>query len=225
MLRPLTREEIRSVDRCAIEQFRIPGILLMENAGRGAAELLAQKSSTGRIVVLAGKGNNGGDGFVIARHLESAGHDVKVLLLADAADLSADAAVNFEIIHRAGFDIFDATKKDWQINWQQQMDDAEWIVDALLGTGATGEIREPYTTVIQMLNQSATKIMAVDVPSGLDCNTGEPLGACVQADCTATFVAEKVGFRKGNAAYYLGKVTAISIGVPRLLLERLFGES
>jgi NAD(P)H-hydrate epimerase len=219
--RSLSRDEVRDVDRRAVEEYGMPGIVLMENAGRGAAELLLSLGVSGTVVICAGKGNNGGDGFVIARHLKNRGMNVAVLLFADPDQLQGDALVNYGIAAKAGTsmsqlgDSFDVERLE------EHFAEADWIVDALLGTGTRGEIREPYVSIINCINASAAKVFAVDLPSGLDCDTGEPLGPCVQADHTATFVARKIGFERPVSQKWTGTVHVIDIGVPRGLLESL----
>jgi len=219
-LRPLSRAEVRDVDRRAIEKFGMPGIVLMENAGRGAAELLAQLGIAGRVVICAGRGNNGGDGFVIGRHLENRGFDVRVLLFADSQTLQGDAATNFHILRAAGTPIFEyhaATKLN---TWAADLRSCAWIVDALLGTGMQGTVREPTATVIHHINDAGVPVFAVDLPSGLDCDTGQPLGVCVRAAHTATFVARKLGFDGPGTAQFTGEVHVVDIGVPRVLLSQ-----
>jgi NAD(P)H-hydrate epimerase len=219
-LRPLSRTEVRDVDRRAADQLGMPGIVLMENAGRGVAELLERLGINGRVVVCAGRGNNGGDGFVIARHLENRGFDVRVLLFADSQKLEGDAATNFHILRKAGTPVFEyhtATKLD---TWAADLGKSAWIVDALLGTGMQGTVREPTATVIHHINNSGVPVLAVDLPSGLDCDTGQPLGACVRAKHTATFVSRKLGFDAPGADQFTGQVHTIDIGVPRSLLSQ-----
>lgn len=220
-LRPLSRDEVRDVDRRAVEDFGMPGIVLMENAGRGAAELLARLGIDGRVAVCAGRGNNGGDGFVIARHLEIRGFDVHVLLFADPQSLEGDAATNFHILCAAGTPVSQWHPDVDPDRLLQDLSSGAWIVDALLGTGMKGTVREPLATVIKAINAADVPVLAVDLPSGLDCDTGQPLGACVQAAHTATFVARKLGFDAKGAKKFTGEVHVIDIGVPRLLLDRV----
>lgn len=218
--RPLSRDEVRNVDRRAIEDYGIPGVVLMENAGRGTAELLIGLGIEGPVVICAGRGNNGGDGFVIARHLENRGFDVRVLLFCNPADLQGDAAINYRIIESAGTPLTafpDGVDNDEVRNCFAA---ADWIVDALLGTGAHGAPREPYASVISQMNAAGKKVLAVDLPSGLDCDSGEAAGECVRADHTATFVARKLGFENKEAATWTGDVHVIDIGVPRVMLEQ-----
>lgn len=219
--RSLTRAEVRRVDEVAIRDFGMPGIVLMENAGRGAAELLASLGIAGRVVICAGHGNNGGDGFVIARHLENRGCDVRVLLFADPVRLSVDAATNWTILEAADSPRRVIVGAPDASDLESEFRRADWIVDALLGTGTTGGVREPFRTVIERINASGRRVFAVDLPSGLDCDTGLPLGPCVRAQHTATFVAWKSGFDVPGSEAWTGAVTVVDIGVPRALLDRL----
>lgn len=219
-MRPLTRDEVRSIDRRAIEEFGLPGIVLMENAGRGAAELLHALAPQARTVVVCGRGNNAGDGFVIARHLENLGHEVRLLLTGDPADFRGDAAIAWRVADKAGIPV---TRLDagTPAAWQRALAGAEWIVDAILGTGASGGPRGSIAAAIEAVNATGrrgAKVFAVDLPSGLDCDSGTAAGACVRADVTATFVAPKVGFDAPTAVALLGKVHVVGIGVPRILL-------
>ncbi|MCA9056186.1 MAG: NAD(P)H-hydrate epimerase [Planctomycetaceae bacterium] len=221
----LTREQVRDVDRCAIEEYGVPGIVLMENAGRGAAECLLRQRVTGPVVICCGRGNNGGDGFVIARHLDLAGAQVHLVLTSPVAELSGDARINADIAARSELPMTVLPEQpDAAVN-EAALHGAEWIVDALLGTGTRGEVREPFASVIEAINRSGAKVLAVDLPSGLDCDTGQPLGPCVRAELTATFVARKVGFDNPDAAGFLGSVNVIGIGAPRRLLDDVLNRS
>lgn len=224
----LTRAEVRDVDRRAIEQYHIPGIVLMENAGRGAAELLQRLGCSGKVVICAGKGNNGGDGFVIARHLMNragdAGLEVEVLLFCEPGELSGDAATNYRILQASGLAGTLLGGRPDPLALHRQLASATWIVDALLGTGTQGEIREPYRTVIEAINASGKRVLAVDLPSGLDCDTGIPLGPCVRADHTATFVARKVGFDAPSAAEWIGELHVIDIGAPARIVAEIVAD-
>lgn len=220
----LTREQVREVDHRAIDDYGLPGVVLMENAGRNTAELIRQLGVHGPVVVCCGKGNNAGDGFVIARHLENNGIDVRVLLSTPSSSFSGDAAINFAVLKRAGTPIVGAPT-DFAIEWRDELARADWIVDALLGTGTQGEIREPFLSAIGAINTANRKVLAVDLPSGLDCDTGAILGDCVRAHHTATFVARKPGFDTTGVAKFTGEVHVLDIGVPRTLLSELIGSS
>lgn len=214
---PLSRDAVRDIDRRATSELGLPGVVLMENAGRGAAELLLRLGVRGPVVICCGKGNNGGDGFVIARHLDLHGVATRVLLFCEPADVTGDAATNLRVLQAAKFDIrvLGATPDAAELT--RELAASDWIVDALLGTGTQGDIREPYVTGINAINAAharGVKVFAVDLPSGLDCDSGRPLGPCVEADHTATFVAPKLGFSAPGAAEFTGQVHVIGIGLP-----------
>ncbi|MGC3971990.1 MAG: NAD(P)H-hydrate epimerase [Pirellulales bacterium] len=175
----------------------------------------------GPVVICCGKGNNGGDGFVIARHLDNRGIAVRLLLLCDSAKLTGDAAANYEIARRAGLSIvaLDDNLDTAQIT--AHLADAAIVVDALLGTGAVGEPRAPYDLAIAAINAHPAPVVAVDLPSGLDCDTGRAAKHTVRAHHTLTFVAAKPGFLQPEAKPYVGELHVVDIGIPRKLLEEL----
>jgi NAD(P)H-hydrate epimerase len=218
MMQYLSREQVREVDRRAIEEFGMSGLVLMENAGRGCTDVLCGLGVRGPVVICCGRGNNAGDGFVIARHLDLRGHEVCVLLFGAPADLRGDAAANFAILAHCGIPLRVVTAQE-DAGWQAELAGVDWIVDALLGTGARGQPRPPLDGVIPCLNRQPARRLAVDLPSGLDCNTGEPAPATFRADHTCTFVAAKRGFASPAAQAYLGHVHVLDIGAPRKLVE------
>jgi NAD(P)H-hydrate epimerase len=213
----LTRAEVRELDRRAIMEFGVPALVLMENAGRGAAELLLALGIHGPVAICCGKGNNGGDGLVMARHFRNHGAAVTVHLFARPDDLSPEAAVHWNIVSKMPLLV-----RVWtEVNDSQliaELAQAEWIVDALYGTGLEGPVRQPLNRVITAINASPGAVFAVDIPSGLNADTGEPMGATIRARHTATFVAPKKGFANPAARHWLGKVHVIDIGAPRTLL-------
>lgn len=218
----LTRDQCREVDRRAIEEFGMSGLVLMENAGRGSADVLCELGIRGRVVILCGKGNNGGDGFVIARHLEIRGIGTCVLLLTRVDELSGDAAANCRILDHTGVPIHeldDACAGDVALWLTQHGSGADWLVDAMLGTGVTGAPRSPVDAAVAWLNEQSARKLAVDVPSGLDCDTGEAAGDAVRADMTCTFVAQKVGYANPRAKEYTGDIRVLDIGAPRCLVQ------
>jgi hydroxyethylthiazole kinase-like uncharacterized protein yjeF len=219
----LTREQVRQIDRIAIEQIGIPGVVLMENAGRHAAqtvlELLPDPAGA-RACVICGPGNNGGDGFVVARHLYNAEVRVSILLACDAQKITGDARVNYDIAQKMSLPMHAILTPDQLAQTQGQLRDCDVIVDALLGTGFAGRPRPPLDQIIRAVNTlRGPKIVAIDVPSGLDCDTGQPADPCIRADVTVTFVAPKAGFDKPPAPQYLGRVVVADIGMPRDLLR------
>jgi NAD(P)H-hydrate epimerase len=216
----LSRDEARALDRRAMDEWGIPGVVLMENAGRGCAEWLLRLGVQGRAVVCCGKGNNGGDGFVIARHLDNAGVSVTVHLFADPGELTADAAVNHRILTHGGTPLTAYPHGDAnEAQLRRELAGADWIVDALFGSGLTGALRSPFDGIVRAINESSARIFAVDIPSGLDCDTGLPLGATVRAHHTGTIAAVKKGFVRPEAQPWLGQVHVIDMGVPRRLLS------
>ena len=211
----LTRNQVREIDRRAIEEFGIAGVVLMENAGLGVVEVMQQLSIFGPVHIVCGKGNNAGDGFVIARHLDLLDIEVVVIRCSTIEELTGDAAMNYRIIGHSGLNIVAYTSIE---SLAQQLRQASWIVDALLGTGLTGMVRSPFAEIIRCMNNSGKPILAVDLPSGMDADTGKPLGETIHAQHTVTFVAPKQGFSQPDVSRYTGKVHVASIGVPRCLL-------
>lgn len=217
----LTRDEARQIDRTAIQEWGFPGIVLMENAGRGCVDLMQAVGVNGPVTILTGKGNNAGDGFVIARHLALRGLDVRVAFCASPSCLEGDAAIALRMMQPARppyLDISGMHASQAIDELDYFADGSEWIVDALLGTGASGAPRPPYDCLIDWINaeQEAeqAKVLAVDVPSGLDCDTGKVNEPTVQATHTCTFVAPKAGFAMPSAAKCLGELHTVGIGLP-----------
>jgi NAD(P)H-hydrate epimerase len=236
----LTRQQSREIDRIAVEQYGIPSIVLMENAGRGCVDVLERVGIDGPVVILCGKGNNAGDGFVIARHLDIRGYNARVLLLAPsqdpARDLRGDAATNFALV-KSNLSNVEVTTFHQPDNLptanpsmiSAQLDfhakGAVWLVDAMLGTGAVGEPRPPFDAAIIWMNAQPAKKLAVDVPSGLDCDTGQPAAHTVRADHTCTFAAMKIGFRQPSAKPFTGTIHVCDIGVPPELIKGIADSS
>lgn len=219
----MSRDEVREVDRRAIEELGLPGIVLMENAGRGCVDWLLELGVRGPVVICAGRGNNGGDGFVMARHLENHGVDVRVLLFSDPQSLRGDAAINWKVLERSGTPLSCVSDPASGGEWKTCLESADWIVDALLGTGTRGALREPFPDIIACINDAPGRVFSVDLPSGLDCDRGEPVDTerpvCVSARVTATLVARKRGFENPRAAEFTGDIRVIDIGVPRTVIE------
>jgi NAD(P)H-hydrate epimerase len=243
-----TREQSRLVDQIAVAEYGFSGLVLMENAGRGVADVLCGLGIAGPVVICCGKGNNAGDGFVVARHLDLRGHAVRVLLWADPAELTGDAAANYQILSKTDVPInvfgssddvpllgtssaerdpaaqhclFQAVaQRDENCGLENLLDGASWIVDALLGTGARGEPRPPLDAVIDQINAAAAPKLAIDLPSGLDCDTGQPARHTIRAAETCTFVTAKTGFFAPEAAPYVGRLHVLDIGVPRKIIEQ-----
>ena len=216
--RPLSRQDVREIDRRAVEEFGLAIVVLMENAGAGVARRLIESGVEGPVVVCCGKGNNGGDGFVIARHLESHGLDVRVLLAGSPAVVTGAARTNLDVLEKAGVPIDAVDEGIAAEAVARLLDAAGSIIDALLGIGARGPMRPPFRAIVEAINANPATVVAVDLPSGLDCDTGQPADPTVQADRTFTMVGPKIGFDVHEAAEFLGDVEVIDIGVPRRLL-------
>jgi NAD(P)H-hydrate epimerase len=213
----LSRDEVRDLDRRATHEFGVPGIVLMENAGREAAELLLRLNPKRQeVLILCGPGNNGGDGFVVARHLQNALVPVSAMYLGDQPP-RGDAGVQYTIARKSGlirgFSDDLAAKLDFLLGIRG------WIVDAMFGTGLSRAMTSPFTEIVAAINLSKQSVLAVDTPSGLDCDTGEPLGPTIRATHTATFVAPKKGFQSQQAKPFLGEVHVLDIGAPKKLVD------
>jgi NAD(P)H-hydrate epimerase len=241
--RVLSTALVRQLDQRAVAQYSVPSIVLMENAGRGVVDKLCQWGAAGPVIVCCGAGNNGGDGLVIARHLDLRGIAVRVLVfvrpgrwepqpasggpnttLPDAAaiGLRGDAAVNYTIVQRSGIPL---AVRDSATGLPHELRGAAWIVDALLGTGSQGEPRAPLDAVIAAINASGVPVLAVDLPSGLDAETGQAAATTIRAAHTCTFVAAKPGLLAPAAKQYTGALHVLDIGAPRRLVEEMFAAS
>lgn len=224
---PATREQVRELDCIAIEDYGVRGLILMENAGRACA-LEASDMLTGvqggRVAIFCGTGNNGGDGFVIARHLSNWGADVQTCLIGrteEALQKGGDASANLQIALNMGLPLEEAPDEGAIREAAANCRDADLAIDAMLGTGIRGQVREPFMTAIKALNNLDCPRLAVDVPSGLDCNTGKALGNAVRADRTVTFVLQKRGFEYEEAAEFTGRVKVAEISIPRRAIMKM----
>ena len=227
-----TREEVRLLDSAAIEHYRIPGVVLMENAGwRAAREAYAMLGfePSGRVLVLAGPGNNGGDGSVVARHLAGWGVEVEVVLLAAREKVMDDALVNLKLLESV---LESREEKGVKVPVKvteaalpevvehvlgERLPGSALVIDAILGTGLSGNVRGAAARAIEILNESGARVMAVDTPSGLDANTGEVLGVAPTAEKTVTFAFAKKGFFLGEGLARTGEVVVADISMPRAL--------
>ena len=223
----LTREQSRCIDRLAIEKYHIPAVVLMENAARSAADVcvrLLASHSQPRVLIVCGGGNNGGDGLALARHLHNRAMDVTIAIASETADSARyanEAMVNWNIVNAMGLPIVKAESR------VIGRSDASLVVDAIFGTGLSSPPRpyfQPLADAINDVRRSGRPVLAIDVPSGLDCDTGKPLGACVCATATVTFVAEKVGFALPGAAEFLGDVVVGDIGCPKELAQDVIND-
>ncbi|MBN2265971.1 MAG: NAD(P)H-hydrate dehydratase [Candidatus Aminicenantes bacterium] len=219
----LTAAEMRDIDRTAIEGLGIPGIVLMENAGRGIAGAIMSRFpgiAAERIVVVAGKGNNGGDGFVAARHLANAGARPEVLLLAAAAEVRGDAAVNLSVALKMNLPVTEVRDAGAWTKARPKLARATIVVDALFGTGLDKPLTGLYGSVVEAINRSTGFKVAVDIPSGLSADTFEIIGPSVAADLTVTLAAPKVAHIFPPAEDRVGELVVAPIGMPPALFDQ-----
>lgn len=210
----MTPKDMMVVDANA-EAMGIPRLSLMENAGSGLAQKIAELVEPGAVTIFAGIGGNGGDGFVAARHLLNQGFEVEVLILGHPCQIkSKETLINWKVLEK-----IDNNRNDLQVNvvkdsTQITPPHSKVVVDALLGTGVRGKVREPFSTAIDVINQSKSIKVAVDIPSGLDPLTGEVSDKTVKADHTVTFHRKKAGLKKASEDY-VGTIHVCDIGIPR----------
>jgi len=214
----MTRDEVRAFDAWAINTLGIPGVVLMENAGRSCAELVADKlkdAAEPEVCIFCGTGNNGGDGYVIARHLINRGVKVTVVVCGDLGKIRGDAKINLDILEQMGqsIELLSPAESDIPGKVEHFNAGSNIIVDGIFGTGLKGQLRDEYNRLIESINACNKPVLAVDIPSGLDCDSGEPLGAVIRAKWTVTFVAVKKGFLSKKAAQYTGEIFVASIGI------------
>jgi len=209
--RTITTKQIQKLDDIAINQFGIPSIALMENAGRQTAIeaiKMLKRIKRPKVCVVCGMGNNAGDGFVIARHLINAGIGVNVWLLGDPKKLKKDALINYRILKKCKYPIRVGARRAVPVR------NYDLIIDAIFGVGLNRKIGAPFKNVIECINRDAKKILAVDIPSGLDGTTGKTFGVCIKANKTVTFSFAKKGFLIGQGPKQVGKIIVVDIGIP-----------
>ena len=215
----VSARRMREVDRLAQTRYRIPEAVLMEHAGAAlAAESVPfWAGRRGSVWVFAGGGANGGDGFVAARHLDNWGVPVRVLLIGDAARITGAAAQNLRMLRplRVPFDVIRSLSA-WK-RWESTRRKIGLAVDALLGTGVSGIVREPLVSAIRWLNLQRFPVVSADLPSGLSADTGKACGTAVQSDCTVTFGLPKTGLFRNDGPRCAGRVVVADIGLPRRL--------
>jgi ADP-dependent NAD(P)H-hydrate dehydratase / NAD(P)H-hydrate epimerase len=221
-MKVVTAHQMQALDRIAIEKFHIPGTVLMENAGLRTIEAMSgffDLSIPRKIVILAGKGNNGGDGFVIARHLFNAGHDVLIYLLADPASLQGDALTNFTIVTAMGIPLKSITSIEESSAVEIGFDGAEILVDAIFGTGLASAPKSYFARLIEAMNRVAIPVVAVDIPSGLHPDTGIPFEPCVEAELTVTYGLPKLGQILYPGADFCGELVVGDISFPAEIIQ------
>jgi len=213
-MEPLRRSEARALDRIAIEELGIPGLVLMDNAARGVAAAAREMlDGPGKpVVVSCGPGNNGGDGFAAARHLAASGVDVRVHLAApaEAHDPASDSGRNLAILRALG------VPRTEEADFQRSC----LVIDALFGTGLTRPLEGAWAALVACINGAGVPVLAIDIPSGLDADTGAVLGVAVRATVTATMAAPKAGFTLGEGPTHVGRVVVVGLGFPASVVAR-----
>jgi NAD(P)H-hydrate epimerase len=216
-MKVVSAAEMQAMDHHTINSFGLPGRVLMENAGRGATRSFLEQlyqNDSGRVGILCGRGNNGGDGFVMARYLTQAGLDITVYLLATQDRVKGDAADNLKMMPALNIPVIEIPDSKRFLNQQSEMAQIRYWIDALLGTGLNSDVRGLFRQAIEFVNHQKRPIFAVDIPSGLNSDSGHPMGICIKADATATFGFPKIGHVIYPGAEICGTIDVIDIGIP-----------
>jgi NAD(P)H-hydrate epimerase len=223
-MRLVKASEIKEMDRLTIAEIGIPGVVLMENAARGASRVFLAHfapPANSHVLILCGRGNNGGDGYVMARVLSEAGLKVTLLVFAEFQRIAGDALVNLEIFRRMGRDISEVTSERQWKKQRRLLKDCDFVIDALLGTGISSSVRGLYGKVIEDVNRADKPVTAIDIPSGLNADTGQVMGVAVQADLTITFGFPKLGQLVFPGAGLVGRLVRTDIGIPVAVAGRI----
>ncbi len=213
----VTANEMQRMDRHTINAFGIPGRVLMENAGRGATAFFLKavhQGSRGSVGVMAGRGNNGGDGFVMARYLHQKGIDVTVYLLSTRQRVGGDAAANLELLDAMGVPVVEIPDENALDSLRPRLIHHRFWIDAILGTGLNSPVRGFFRTAIDFINNQGAPVFAVDIPSGLNADTGQVCGSAIRATATATFGFAKLGHLCFPGRGLTGKLLVVEIGIP-----------
>ncbi|MFH1507456.1 MAG: NAD(P)H-hydrate epimerase [Candidatus Omnitrophota bacterium] len=211
--RLLTSALAKRLDLIAVKKLGISTLVLMENAARAVAQEILNDPAHKKIIIVCGKGNNGGDGLAAARHLIAEGLKPRVFIVGNLSSVKNEARVNLNILLKLKIRIIGISPRNFSL-LRRKLFSADLIVDALLGVGLKGEVGGLVKRVIEAINSSSAKVLCVDIPSGLDATTGQIRGACVRAERTITFVAKKRGMFKNSGPGYCGKILVKGIGIP-----------
>jgi len=223
-MRLVKASEMQEMDRLTIQELGIPGAVLMENAGRGSARFFLETfdpPESSHVLILCGRGNNGGDGYVIARYLHEAGLRVTVLVLSSLDKISGDARTNLNIAKGMDLEIREVPDgKAWK-GCASLLMESDYIIDGILGTGLRSEVKGFYGRVIEAINGASKPVMSIDIPSGINADTGEVMGTAVLADLTVTFGFPKLGQVIFPGADYVGRLVRVDIGIPESIAGTL----
>lgn len=223
-MKAISIAKIQEFDRLAIEEYGIPSIVLMENAGLRTADFIKEhfhnSSRRKDIIIVSGCGKNGGDGFVAARHLLNCGFSVTVFILGKRGNIAGDSLTNLRILERMRSQICFTKTELPNVSFKQKINNCALIVDAIFGTGLKREISDPIKSYINYLNSSKKPIVALDIPSGLNGDTGKVCGIAVKAKYTVTFAFAKKGFFLNQGPKYAGRIYVADISIPKEVLSR-----
>ena len=219
-----TPGQMNQIDRTTISRVGIPGIVLMENAALRVVEeavgIMGDPSGKD-VVVFAGKGNNGGDAFAVARHLDNKGSKVSVYVLAEKGEISGDAATNLAVLGNMGVKVVELLKDSQLDQVRKETEAADLVVDGIFGTGLRGGVKGIPAMVIKLVNDSGRPVLSIDIPSGVSGETGKVLGICVEADVTVTFGLPKIGLAVHPGCDFAGRLVVADIGIPPAVIEEL----
>jgi NAD(P)H-hydrate epimerase len=216
-MRRVTADDIRRLDLSAARDYSIPGILLMENAGRAVSDVILRDYPSCKVLIFAGKGNNGGDGLVVARRLANLAYKVRVILLESPSNLKADSLLNYSIAEKMAIPITVSTVMS-ENAFLDLCFESDLIVDAIFGIGIHSPVQGVFRETISAINRSGKPVVSVDIPSGLDSDTGQVHGVAVKATSTVTLALPKRGLFEGEGPSCAGRVEVADIGIPRDLL-------
>jgi NAD(P)H-hydrate epimerase len=220
-MKAVTAAQMRRIDEKAIRHYGIPSLILMENAGaacaREAIKLIVDRLK--KAVILCGKGNNGGDGFVAARHLLNRGVKATIFFFQKPSEMKPDPLVNFNILKKLKADLINSSIKMDPEKLKKTLRDSDLVIDALFGTGVDRILKSPFRQAIEIVNTSKRPVLSIDVPSGLNADTGRVMGDCIRAKLTVTLGIPKRGFYMPGARSFTGKVIVADISLPARLLK------
>ncbi len=221
-MKKVTREEMTEIDRRAIEEYKIPSLILMENAGKcaaGVALKMLKKQKGKKVSLFSGKGNNGGDGMVTARHLMNKGYEVICYLLGKKEEIVSEPVKrNLKILEKMKIAIREISDLDSLLKFRREIENSRLLLDAIFGIGLAGKVRSPYCEIIDYINSLRKPVLSLDIPSGLDANTGIVSVTAIVATRTVTFALPKKGLFLNDSPKYSGKITVAEISIPKQLL-------
>ncbi|WP_010246051.1 bifunctional ADP-dependent NAD(P)H-hydrate dehydratase/NAD(P)H-hydrate epimerase [Acetivibrio cellulolyticus] len=236
-MRAVTPDQMKEIDKTAINDFGIPGMVLMENAALGvvreiskilgtdpgcmASSAAKRNEPSKKVIILAGKGNNGGDAFAVARHLFNMGASVSVYVLSKLVDITGDAKTNLDILVKMGIEINEVTRDEQIDEVKKRVELADIVVDGLLGTGLKGEVKGIMACVIELVNDCHVPVIAIDIPSGVNGETGKVSSSCIKACTTVTFGFPKIGQLIHPGCDYVGDLKIVDIGIPKAAVDNI----